>query len=95
MPCGCCARAIPWLKVVKVLGVHERSVRRWIAWYRAGGVGTNGRRPQEQLKAKAAEEAFRTIYDAVRWVRETFGFGMENIKGESIAQALGPWQAKG
>ncbi len=35
----------PVAEVVKVLGVHERSVRRWIAWYRAGGVGTNGRRP--------------------------------------------------
>jgi len=26
-------------EVVKVLSVHERSVRRWLAWYRAGGVG--------------------------------------------------------
>ena len=25
------------------------------------------------MKAKAAEGAFRTIHDAVRWVRETFG----------------------
>ena len=75
-------------EVVKVLGVHERSVRRWIAWYRAGGVaevrrrrrgGRQGRAPrltpeqQAQLKAKAAEGAFRTIHDAVRWVRATFG----------------------
>ncbi len=28
---------------------------------------------QEALKARAAEGAFRTIYDAVEWVRETFG----------------------
>lgn len=75
-------------EVVKALGVHERSVRRWIAWYRAGGVAEvsrrrrssrQGRAPwltpeqEEQLKAKAAEGAFRTIHDAVGWVRATFG----------------------
>ena len=75
-------------KVVEVVGVHERSVRRWIAWYRKGGIeeirrhrrgGRQGQPPkltpaqQEALKARAAEGAFRTIYDAVEWVRETFG----------------------
>ena len=74
-------------EVEKVLGVHERSVRRWIKWYRVGGVaevrrhrrgGRQGRTPkltpeqQEQLKARAAEGHFRTIEDAVEWVRETF-----------------------
>jgi len=28
---------------------------------------------QEHLKAKVAKEAFRTIHDAVHWVRATFG----------------------
>ena len=75
-------------EVVAVLGVHERSVRRWIAWYRAGGVtevrrhrrgGRQGQKPkltlaqQEALKARAAAGHFRTIHDAVQWVRETFG----------------------
>ena len=75
-------------EVVTVLGVHERSVRRWIAWYRVGGVGEvrrhrrggrQGQKPkltpaqQEALKARAAEGHFRTIHDAVQWVRESFG----------------------
>ena len=75
-------------EVVAVLGVHERSVRRWIAWYRAGGIeevrrhrrgGRQGQKPkltpaqQEMLKARAAEGHFRTIHDAVQWVRESFG----------------------
>ena len=78
----------PVAEVVAVLGVHERSVRRWIAWYRVGGVeevrrhrrgGRQGQKPkltpaqQEALKARAAEGHFRTIHDAVQWVRESFG----------------------
>ena len=75
-------------EVVAVLGVHERTLRRWIAWYRAGGIeevrrhrrgGRQGQKPkltpaqQEQLKLHAAEGLFRTIHDAVRWVWESFG----------------------
>jgi len=74
-------------EVIKVLGIHERTLRRWIAWYRAGGIEevrghkkgrgkgkecwlTGGQK--EQLKAKAAEGVFKTIYDAVEWVKEEF-----------------------
>lgn len=70
-----------------VLGVHERSVQQWIAWYRAGGVdavaahrkagkGTRARlAPAQQaaLVAEAATGRFRTAAEAVRWVREAFG----------------------
>ena len=75
-------------EVVAILGVHERSVRRWIAWYRMGGMeevrrhrrgGRQGQKPkltpeqQEALKAHAAEGHFCTIHEAVAWVRERFG----------------------
>lgn len=81
-------RGYPVAEVVTTLGICERSVRRWIAWYRAGGIaelrrrrrgGRQGRPPrlsraqQEQLKAQAAAGQFRTIHDAVAWVQERFG----------------------
>jgi transposase len=70
-----------------VLGVHERSVQQWIAWYRAGGVaevaahrkagqGTRARLTAEQqaaLLAEAATGRFRTAAAAVSWVQESFG----------------------
>ena len=74
-------------EVVMVLSIHERTLRRWIAWYRAGGVeevrrhrkgGRQGRecwltpKQKEKLKARAAEGGFRTIHDAVKWTEENF-----------------------
>jgi transposase len=70
-----------------VLGVHERSVQQWVAWYRAGGVaevaahrkagkGSRARltpAQQETLLAAAATGRFRTATEAVTWVAERFG----------------------
>jgi transposase len=70
-----------------VLGVDERSVRRWMAWYRAGGLAEVGRRrrgdrrgqpawltadQQAQLCAEASQGAFRTAVEAAQWVEATF-----------------------
>jgi transposase len=73
--------------VARLLGVHERNVQRWVAWYRADGRGavTAHRRQgqgkaarltaaqQAQLAAQAATGAFRTSAEVRQWVRETFG----------------------
>jgi transposase len=70
-----------------VLGVHERSVQHWVAWYRAGGVedvaahrkrgpGSQARLNGEQQAALVAETAtgrFRTAAEIVAWVGERFG----------------------
>lgn len=71
-----------------VLGVDERSVRRWVAWYRAGGVaavaqhrrgGRTGQpawlTPAQQaaLRAEASAGAFRTAAEGAQWVQTTFG----------------------
>ncbi|MEA2584602.1 MAG: hypothetical protein QOF33_2687, partial [Thermomicrobiales bacterium] len=45
-----------------MLGVHERSVRHWLAWYRAGGTA-----------AEAATGRFRTGAEAVASGRERVG----------------------
>ncbi len=70
-----------------VLGVHERSVQQWLAWYRQGGAeavaarrkagkGTRSRLTAEQQAALVAEAAtgrFRTAAEAVTWAAATFG----------------------
>jgi putative transposase len=74
-------------ETARVLGVHERSVQQWIAWYRAGGMGEvaahrkagKGTRArlttaqQAALLAEAATGRFRTAAEAVQWVAAVFG----------------------
>jgi transposase len=69
------------------VGVNERTVQQWLAWYRQDGVaGLRAHRRQgpgtaawlsaEQqaaLVAAAATGAFYTAQDAVVWVQQTFG----------------------
>ncbi len=74
-------------EVAALVGVHERSVQRWVGWYRDGGVaGVRAHRQagkgqpafltaeqQAQLGEQAATGAFRTAADAQRWVEAQFG----------------------
>lgn len=74
-------------EVAEVLGVDERTVQRWLAWYRAGGVapiegrhaGSQGAPSYltvEQRAALADEVAtgrFRTAAEIRRWVEERWG----------------------
>lgn len=73
--------------VAAVVGVHERTVQRWLGWYREGGVAalrahrqagtgqpsflTAGQ--QDQLWEHAATGAVRTAAEAQQWVAEQFG----------------------
>ena len=73
--------------VAQVLGVHERTVQRWLAWYRhggltavesrhAGGQGAPALLTTEQRAALTAEVAtgrFRTAAEIRAWVTETWG----------------------
>ena len=70
-----------------VLGVDERTVQRWLGWYRAGGLGPiEGRHAGSQgapsfltpeQKVELAEEVatgrFRTATEIRQWVRERWG----------------------
>src|SRR5213595_3355508 len=70
-----------------VLGVHERTVQRWIGWYRAGGVAAaSGRhaggqgapaRLSAEQRAELADEVasgrFRTAAEIRAWVAERWG----------------------
>jgi putative transposase len=74
-------------EVAAVLGVHERTVQRWLSWYRDGGVaGVRAHRQagtgqpsfltadqQAQVEEQAATGAFRTAAEAQQWVEAQFG----------------------
>lgn len=73
--------------VAEALGVDYRSVQRWVAWYRAGGLalvrahrmGGKGQRPflDEQAQAEVAAEVetgrFRTGEEIRDWIAERYG----------------------
>ena len=74
-------------EVADVLGVDERTVQRWLAWYRAGGLAPLEKRHAQghgapsfltsEQKAALAEEVatgrFRTAAEIRAWVREEWG----------------------
>ena len=74
-------------EVAQVVGVHERTVQRWLGWYRDGGVAAirahrqagKGQpsflttEQQAQLWEEAATGAFRTAAEAQQWVATHFG----------------------
>jgi transposase len=74
-------------EAAEVLGVDERTVQRWLAWYRAGGLAPlEGRQAGSQgapsfltpdQKAALAEEVatgrFRTAAEIRTWVEERWG----------------------
>jgi transposase len=76
-------------EAARLAGVGQRSLERWLGWYRQGGLATvlarvpgHGARgqpsrlsveQQQALVAQAATGAFRTYDEARAWVREEFG----------------------
>jgi transposase len=74
-------------EVAQALGVHYRTVQRWVRWYEAGGLaavrahrqGGAGPQPrltaaqQEQVAAAVATGRFRTTAAVGEWIRTTFG----------------------
>lgn len=73
--------------VASALGVHYRSVQRWVAWYRSGGVltvrahkmGGKGQQPflseqaQQQVTDEVASGRFRTGWELREWIAEQYG----------------------
>jgi transposase len=74
-------------EVAGLVGANYRTVQRWVAWYRDGGLdairahrmGGYGQTPrltaeqQEQLAAEVATGRFRNAVAIRAWVSETFG----------------------
>jgi transposase len=75
-------------QAARLVGVHLRTLRRWLAWYRQGGIerlkrhrvgNRQGREsyltPEQeaQLVCEAAKGTIPTIKVAVEWVKEHFG----------------------
>lgn len=73
--------------VAGAVGVHYRSVQRWVGWYRQGGVanilshkmGGKGQEPfltdeaQEQLAREVGTGRFRTAREIREWITEEYG----------------------
>ena len=73
--------------VAAAVGVHYRTVQRWVGWYREGGVpevvlhkmGGKGQVPfltdeaQEQVAQEVATGRFRTGGEIRDWIAEQFG----------------------
>jgi len=73
-------------EVAELVGVAYRTLQYWVAWYRHGGLaevlerikghGHQGRPAklnvlqQQALAAKVALGCFRTVWDAIQWVRD-------------------------
>lgn len=74
-------------EVASVMGVDYRTVQRWVAWYRAGGMeairshrlGGPGQPPrltpeqQEQVAEEVATGRFRNAATIRAWVAQTYG----------------------
>jgi transposase len=77
----------PLAEVAQTIGVHSRTVQRWVGWYRHGGLtevrtrrgGGHGQpsflteEQEAAVAAQAAQGAFRTAAEARQWVAEQFG----------------------
>ena len=73
--------------VAAAVGVHYRTVQRWVGWYRAGGLAEVRRRrggghgkpayltpvQEAAVKAEAATGAFHTAGEVRQWVADQFG----------------------
>ena len=73
--------------VAAAVGVHYRTVQRWVGWYREGGVpkvlshkmGGKGQEPfltdeaQEQVAEKVGTGRFRTAGEIRDWIAERYG----------------------
>ena len=73
--------------VAAAVGVHYRTVQRWVGWYREGGVpkvlshkmGGKGQEPfltdeaQEQVAEEVATGRFRTAGEIREWITEQYG----------------------
>ena len=76
---------LPW--VAAAVGVHYRTVQRWVGWYREGGVpkvlshkmGGKGQEPfltdeaEEQVAEEVATGRFRTAAEIREWIAEQYG----------------------
>jgi transposase len=74
-------------QVARVVGVHYRTVQRWVGWYRHGGIAEVGARhggghgqpswltpgQESAVAEEAAKGSFTTAADVRRWVADQFG----------------------
>ena len=90
-------------QAARLVGVHLRTLRRWLAWYRQGGIeGLRGHRignwrgrmayltseQEAELVAEAAKGTIPTVAVAMAWVKEHFGVSYTYWGMRSVFQRL-------
>ncbi len=90
-------------QAARLVGVHLRTLRRWLAWYRQGGIaGLRGHRignwrgrtayltPEQEaeLVAEAAKGTIPTVAVAMAWVKGHFGVSYTYWGMRSVFQRL-------
>jgi len=89
-------------EVVRVIGVDYRTVQRWVAWYRRGGLpaiwshrlGGPGKAPwltpeqQEALAQDVATGRFRNAVAIGAWVNQTYGVSYTEGGMDSLLERL-------
>ncbi len=91
-------------QVAWLIGVHYRTISRWLSWYREGGTGEliarrrgnlKGRTPflSEDQIAKLGEElgkgSLTGTKEAIAWVRESFGVNYSYWGMYSLLRRIG------
>lgn len=88
--------------VAGVVGIHYRSVQRWVGWYREGGVpkvlshkmGGKGQEPfltaeaEEQIAKEVGTGRFRTALEIREWIAEQYGVIYTEGGGYSLLHRL-------
>ncbi len=81
--------------VARLVGVHQRTVQQWVAWYREGGLaevvrhkmGGKGQprflsaEQEEELSEEVATGRFRTAWEIKEWIESEYGV---SYKGRSV-----------
>jgi transposase len=93
----------PLRSVADALGVHYRTVQRWVGWYRQGGIaavrsrrmGGHGHAPwltveaQTEVADAVATGRFRTAAEIGEWIAATYGV---RYRPGGLASLLKRWQ---
>ncbi len=88
--------------VAEAVGVHYRTVQRWVGWYREGGVpnvllhkmGGKGQKPfltdeaEEQVAREVGTGRFRTVGEIREWIAEQYGVAYTEGGAYSLMRRL-------
>jgi transposase len=76
------------VQVAQILGVHDRTLRQWMAQYRQGGDQGLAAKPHPGRRSKLTPARQRTVLGWLRKNPKSFGFATELWTARRIAQVI-------